>query len=55
MLIVLDASVKNNVGILILHICKGQEIIAKTIYHVMNIIFLEAELFAIRYSINYAT
>jgi len=32
-----------------LHIHKGQEIIAK------NIIFLEAELFAIQYDINHAT
>jgi len=55
MLIVLDASIKNNVATLILHICKGQEIIAKIIHHAMNITSLKAELFAIRYSINYAT
>jgi len=53
--IVIDASVKNNVATSILHICRGQEIIAKTVYYVMNMTFSKAELFAIRYGINYTT
>ena len=55
MLIVLDMSVKNNVTTLILYICKGQEIIVKTIHHVINVTSSKAELFAIRCNINYAT
>ena len=54
-LIISDTSVKNNVTTLILHICREQEIIAKTIYHTINVMFTEAKLFTIRYSINYAT
>jgi len=55
MLIVLDASVKNNVATSISYICRGQEMILKTVHHTMNIASLEAELFTIRYGINYAT
>ena len=47
MLIVLDASIKNNVAILILHICRGQEIIAKNVHYTMNVTFSEMELFTI--------
>jgi len=47
MLIVLDASIKNNVAILIFHICRGQEIIAKTVHYTMNVTFSEVELFTI--------
>ena len=45
MLIVSDVSVKNNVATSILHICRGQEIIAKTIHHAMNMTSSETELF----------
>jgi len=54
-LIISDASVKNNVVILISHICRGQEIIAKSIHHAMNITSSKAKLFAIRCGINHAT
>jgi len=47
MLIVLDASIKNNIVILILHICRGQKIIAKTVHYTMNVTFSEVELFTI--------
>jgi len=47
MLIVLDASIKNNIAILILHICRSQEIIAKTVHYTMNVTFSEVELFTI--------
>ena len=52
--IIVDASIKNNIAFLISHIYRGQEIIAKSIHYVMNITSTEAELFAIRYNINYA-
>lgn len=55
MLIISDASVKNNLVTLISHICRGQEIIAKSIYHAMNITSSKAKLFAIRCGINHAT
>jgi len=51
----LDTSVKNNVATLILHIWRGQEIIAKNIHHTINVTSSEAELFAIKYSINHAS
>ena len=54
-LIISDISIKNNIATLISHICREQEITTKTVYHAMNVTFTKAELFAIRYSINYAT
>jgi len=54
-LIISDASVKNNVTTSVLHIHRGQEIITKTVYHTMNIASTEAELFAIRCGINDVT
>ena len=48
-------SVKNNIAILVLHIWRGHEIIAKTVYHVMNILSTKAELFAIRCRISQAS
>ena len=53
--IISDASVKNNVITLVLHIHRGQDIIAKTVYHLMNIISTETKLFSIRCGINYIT
>jgi len=52
-LIISNASVKNNVAISILHIYRGQEIIAKLVYYAINITFTKAELFVIRWGINY--
>jgi len=54
-LIIADTSVKNNVATLISHIHRGQEIIAKTVHHTINVIFSEAKLFTIRCGINHAT
>jgi len=51
-LIIFDASIKNNITTLVLHIRREHEIIKKTIHHVMNIMFTEAELFPIRYDIS---
>jgi len=53
-LVISDASIKNNITTLISYICNGQNIIAKTIYYIMNVIFTEAELFFIRCGINQA-
>ena len=52
MLIIVNASVKNNVTTLISHIYKGQEVITKLVHHTINVTFTEAELFAIRCGIN---
>ena len=54
-LIISDASVKNNITTSVLYIHRDQDIIAKTIYHAMNIASTEAELFAIKCDINHAT
>jgi len=54
-LIITDTSIKNNVAILISHIHRGQEIIAKSVYHATNVNFTEAEIFAIKYGINHTT
>ena len=47
-----DASIKNLVATSIVHIHTHNKPIIKTIYHAVNITSTEAELFAIRYSIN---
>ena len=52
-LIIVDASIKNNIAILILYIFRGQEITTKSVYHVMNVTSTKAELFAIKCSINH--
>ena len=52
-LIILNASIKNNVVILISHIHRGQEIIAKSVHHTMNITSTKAKLFTIRCEINH--
>jgi len=39
---------------LILHICLGHNILAKTIHHTISVISTEAELFAIRCGMNQA-
>jgi len=50
--IVSDASIKNNVAIFMAYIHLFLNPIKKMIYHVVNIMSTEAELFAIRYGIN---
>jgi len=52
--IITDASVKNNIAILVMHIWREQVIITKAIYYVMYVTSIEAKLFAIRYGINQA-
>ena len=47
-----DMSIKNNVAILISHTHVYNRLITKTIHYVVHVTSTEAELFAIRYSIN---
>jgi len=54
-LIIFDASIKNKVAMLVSYIHRGQDDIVKNIHNAMNVMFTEAELFAIRYGINCAT
>ena len=51
-IIISNASIKNNIAISILHVCLGYNILAKTIYHAINITSTEVEFFAIRCGIN---
>jgi len=53
-LVITDASI-NNVATSIAHIYVCDRPITKTLHHATNITSMEAELFAIRYSINQAT
>ena len=53
-LIITDASIKNNVATSIACIHIHNKDVIKTIYHAVNVLFSEAELFAIRGSINQA-
>ena len=50
--VISDASIKNNATTPIAHIHSGPNIIAKTIHHTVNITSTKAELFAIRCGIN---
>jgi len=52
--VISDASIKNNITILILHIHSNSNGIKKTIHHAVNITSTETELFAIRCRINQA-
>ena len=54
-LVIADASIKNNVATSVLHIQKGQNIINKSIHHAMNVNSIKAKLFAIKCRINQAT
>ena len=54
-IIAFDASIKNNVSMSIAHIHTYNKPLIKTIHHAVNVTSTEAELFAIRYSINQAT
>ena len=51
-IIVLDASIKNNIAISISHVHIANRLLIKTSYHTAFIMTTEAELFMIRYSIN---
>jgi len=51
-IVISDASIKNNFSTSISYVCSSQNILAKTIHHAVNVTSTEAELFAIRYGIN---
>jgi len=53
-IIVSDASIKNNVATSISYIHSFNSLLKKTIHHAINIMSMEAELFAIRCGINQA-
>jgi len=54
-IVVSDASIKNNVTTLISHVHVHDSPVIKMIHHEVNIMSTEAELFVIRCSINQAT
>jgi len=49
-----DTSIKNNIATSIAHIHTHDKLLIETIHHAVNVTSMEAELFAIRYSINQA-
>jgi len=53
--VVSDASIKNQVTTLIAHVHTHDSFVIKTIYHTINVTLTEAELFTIRCGINQAT
>jgi len=53
-LVVTDVSIRNNVVTSIVHIHIYDKSVVKTLHHVVNVTSMEAELFAIRCSINQA-
>ena len=54
-LIILDVGIKNNIVTSITYVHIHNKFIIKTVHYVVNVTFTEAELFAIRCSINQAT
>ena len=54
-LVIFNTSIKNNIAMSISHVHVHDKPVIKMIYHVVNVTIMEAELFAIRYSINQAT
>ena len=54
-LIITDASVKSNIATSIAYIHIHNKPIIKTLHYAINVMSTEAELFAIRYSVNQAT
>ena len=53
-IVISDTSIKKNVATSVSHICSGYNILAKTIYHTVNVTSIKVELFAIRCDINQA-
>ena len=53
-IIVIDASIKNNITTSISHVHLANRLLIKTVHHAIFVTSMEAELFAIRYSINQA-
>ena len=54
-IVVLDASIKNNIVTSITHVYFYSNFIKKILYYTINITMTEAELFVIRYRISLAT
>ena len=54
-IIIIDISIKNDIAISISHIYIFNSLLIKTLYHAVFVTNTEAELFAIRYSINQAS
>jgi len=54
-LVIMDASIKNNIATLISHIYIHNKPITKTLHYMVNVTSTEAELFAIRCDINQTT
>ena len=54
-LVITDASIKNNITTSISHVHIHNKPITKTLHHAVNVMSIEAELFAIKYGINQAT
>ena len=50
--VISNASIKNNIVISIAHVYSFNSPLKKTLYHIINVTTIEAELFAIRYGIN---
>jgi len=53
-LVTAGARIKNNITMSIFHILSSWSILKKTIYHAVNVTFMEANMFLIRCSINQA-
>ena len=53
-LVITDTSIKNNVATFIAHVYICNRPVTKTLYHIVNVNSMEAELFTIRCSINQA-
>ena len=54
-LVITDASIKCDVAMSIAHVHIHNKLVVKTLYHVVNVTSIEAELFTMRYGINQAT
>jgi len=54
-IVVIDTSIKNNITISILYMHTYNNPIVKTVHHAVHVTSTEAELFAIKYSINQAS
>jgi len=54
-LIIIDASIKNNIATSISHVHIHNKPLTKTLHHIVHIMSIKAELFAIRCGINQAT
>ena len=53
MFIIVNINIINNVTTSVSYIQREQDIITKIVYHITNVNFIKAKLFAIKYGINY--